>query len=135
MLEKKYPLVRVTQDKEISEKIEEYRRLAAENEGVDLAALAMSAMGEVKKDEIDTRKRRRAYLISVLLPPLGVFYFLKYFWSGKVGGRKVAMMSLVLTAGALLVSLLIAGAMFADSGVTGEQIRDVEMEDLESLFL
>lgn len=49
----------------------------------------------------------KAYLWSILLPPLGIYYFIKYlfFGDGTSDRRKAAIISLVLTIVSLLVNI------------------------------
>ncbi len=62
----------------------------------------------------------KAYVMSVLFPPMGLFYFVKYlFFDGSDQAIKAGIISLVLTLASLLISILSLAALFnqATSGM------------------
>ena len=69
----------------------------------------------------------RAYLLSVLIPPIGVYYFLKFlfFAESKSANRKAAVMSLVLTAVSLLLSIWLMQLFFKQA--IGENSQDLNV--------
>lgn len=59
----------------------------------------------------------KAYLWSVLLPPLGIYYFLKYFFFGDVSydSRKAGVISLVLTVVSLIINVWFIQLFFSQT--------------------
>ncbi|MCX6732505.1 MAG: hypothetical protein NTV98_03105 [Candidatus Roizmanbacteria bacterium] len=59
----------------------------------------------------------KAYFWSVLLPPLGIYYFVRYlfFDGGDEEHVRAGVISLVLTLVSLLVSILLLGGMFSQA--------------------
>lgn len=54
----------------------------------------------------DKRSYWKAYILSVILPPIGIYYFIKYFFfSEGTDSRKAGVVSLVLTIASLIVNL------------------------------
>ncbi len=122
-------------EKEITRKIELYGELAKENKNVDVAALMMSAIEQSKRDEIEAKKKRWAYLISVGLPPFGLLMAVRYYFSGKTDGKRVALICVILTATALLIAWGLAGLLFSSvSPADLKQIQSVKPEDIKSLL-
>lgn len=71
---------------------------------------AYQALLQVNEQEASLKARRgylKAYLLSVLLPPIGVFYFIKYFFFADTtsDNRKAAVISLSLTVVSLILSI------------------------------
>ena len=72
--------------------------------------------------EIDNKERSfqntaryfKAYSISVLIPPLGIYYFIKYFFfgSGSEAEIRAAFTSLILTIISLVLTIWLSAAMF-----------------------
>ena len=121
-------------EKEIVRKLEQYRELAKENKNIDVAALTASTFEQERRDEIDVGKKRWAYLISAGLPPFGLLIALRYYFSGKTDGKRVALICVILTVAAGLIGWVLAAAMFSSLGTSPSQFQDVKMEDLKSLL-
>jgi hypothetical protein len=70
---------------------------------------AFQALLEIEEKEKTAKKREgylKAYLWSVFLPPIGIYYFIKYiFFGNSDSDRKAGIASLVLT----IVSFVITG--------------------------
>ncbi len=78
---------------------------------------AFEALIELDNKERSFKRREgymRAYIISVLFPPLGAYYLIKYlfFANGTPEDMKAGVISLVLTIASLVLTAWIFGAMF-----------------------
>ena len=97
----------------------------------------LSAFDQARQDEIDGKKERRAYLVSVVLPPFGLLYAVRYYFSAKQGGKKVALYCVILTALSLLLawgaSQMLLSSM-STSGLDLKQLQSVNPNDLKSLL-
>lgn len=102
----------------------EYAKLAKENKGVDAAALMVNALEMAQREEVEHKKKRRAYLVSVALPPLGLLFAAYYFWKGGSSERGVAINCVILTAVSLFIGWGVM-QLFASS-VTPEQTKQIE---------
>lgn len=73
-----------------------------------------------------------AYILSVILPPIGIYYFFKYFFfaSGAESARKAGFICLFLTVAAIIVGIWTSMFLFSQVGsITGSQGSDV-LKDL-----
>lgn len=125
-------------EKEIEQQFEQYSQLSKENKGIDAAALMMSALATPEENRVPSRRKRLAYIISVGLPPFGLFFALGYyFFSHKSDAKRTAVICLILTAVSFLVSLLIGVLIFSSSysgGVNSSEIQNLQLKDIQDLL-
>lgn len=72
-----------------------------------------------------------AYVLSVMLPPIGIYYFFKYlfFASDAESARKAGFICLFLTVAAIVVGIWTSMLLFSQVGsITGSQGSDVLKE-------
>jgi len=100
-------------EERVSRQIQDYKELADKNKGINAAALMINALAQAERDEIDARKRKRAYLVSVILPPFGLIYAAYYYFGDKPDGKSVAINCVILTLVSFLVAWGIGALMFA----------------------
>lgn len=127
----------MTSEKELETKLEQYQELAKENKNIDVAALMASALDQARRDEVEGKKKNRAYWVSVCLPPLGLFYALRYYFSSKSDGKRVALICVILTAVSLLLAWGVSAMIMSSlptSGLDLKQIESVNPNDLKSLL-
>jgi Na+-driven multidrug efflux pump len=123
----------MNQEKESAQRIERYKQLVAEK-GPDAAALMIAAMEEERQAEIETKKKRWAYLVSVGLPPFGLYYAYRYYFKGTPDGKRIALICVVLTVVSLLASWLIAQAFLASMGDQLQQIQMLNADEYKDLL-
>lgn len=65
----------------------------------------------------------KAYLWSILMPPIGIYYFIKYFFfgTGSSNARKAAIISLVVTIVSLVLNIWFIKSLFSQSIPGGNQ--------------
>lgn len=121
---------------EVTKKIQDYQELAKSNKDIDVATLMISALEQAQRDEIDQKKKKRAYLVSVVAPPLGLLYAVRYFFSDKDDGKHVALICVLLTAIACLGVWLIGAMMFSGGGgdTALQQVQNINVGDLKGLL-
>lgn len=124
----------MSSEKEVQRKIDQYQELGEKNKNIDVAALMINALEQAQRDEIETKKKHRAYLVSVGLPPFGLLYAIRYYFSDKDDGKKVALICAILTVCSLLVAWGIGALMFSGSGADTAQLQSVSTSDLKALF-
>lgn len=78
---------------------------------------AFQALAELDKKERTIKAKQgyfRAYILSVLLPPIGIYYFIKnlFFTDGRDEDIKAGVISLIITIISLLLSLWFFGVIF-----------------------
>lgn len=63
---------------------------------------------EHQQEEMKVKKSYwRAYILSLVIPPIGIYFFIKFYFFGEgySGDRKAAVFSLILTAVSLLLNI------------------------------
>lgn len=122
-------------EKKLEGQIAAYAAIAKDNKNIDVVALMASAFEQQRRDEVDAKKKRRAYLVSILLPPFGLIYAFRWYFSGKTDGKRVARYCVVFTIGGLLIGWLIGSAMVGNTMIGSlDQIEQVNIEDIRSLL-
>lgn len=123
-------------EEEVQKKIQDYQELAKSNKDINVAALMISALEQAQRDEIDEKRKKRAYLVSVVAPPLGLLYAVRYWFSEKADGKHVAKVCVLLTVIALLLAWVVGKAMFASvgGGDAVQQAQNINVEDLKRLL-
>ncbi|OGK62618.1 hypothetical protein A2334_03400 [Candidatus Roizmanbacteria bacterium RIFOXYB2_FULL_38_10] len=103
--------------------------------------------------EIDTKERSfasrqgyiKAYVLSILLPPIGLYYFIKYifFGDGSKDDMKAGLMAFLLTICALGISIGISTILFkqmntplpaSSTNILKEMITPANQDALKKLF-
>ncbi|HTK05041.1 MAG TPA: hypothetical protein VL500_05630 [Candidatus Eisenbacteria bacterium] len=111
-------------EKRAAEQIDEYRKLGEQNKDIDTASLMLNALATAQREEVDAKKRRRVYTLSVVLPPIGLVFAAYYALKGEPGGKQVAINCLILTAISLFLAWGISQLLFAS--VTTEQTDQLQ---------
>jgi hypothetical protein len=125
----------MTKEEKIAEEIKMYSQMAAKDKGIDVTALALNALGNksATNNVVSDRQRRMAYVISLGLPPLGLLFAAKLYFSGKDDGKSTALICLILTAASIILSVVIFNMLLSGSGVDSQQIQSIKPEDIRSL--
>lgn len=73
----------------------------------------------------------RAYILSIIIPPIGVYYFIKYFFfrGGDPNDRRAAVISLILTVISLILNIWLLQMLF-NQAVTGNSQNSNFMKEL-----
>ncbi len=123
------------EDKQLSETLEQYQELAKQDKNVDVAGLMMSALQKQDENRISSKAKTRAYVVSLLVPPFGLLFAVKYyFFDDRDDGKSVALMCLVLTAVVIIGTWLFIKALFSTAGVTPQQIEQIRQQDIQQLL-
>jgi len=88
---------------------------------------AMAQLSSKEKEVNSSRGYIKAYLWSILIPPVGIYYFVKYvfFANGEKEDIKAGITSLVLTLVSLLLSFWLMAVLFKQttSGIPSENLQ------------
>ncbi|MBI2029358.1 hypothetical protein HYT02_03005 [Candidatus Gottesmanbacteria bacterium] len=108
---------------------------------------AYQALLTINEQEASLKARSgylKAYILSFFVPPIGVYYFIKYFFiaDSSYGNRKAAFLSLVITATSLLLNIWLFNLFFsqfaAKDSVNEQFIQDLitpaNQKELQQLF-
>lgn len=117
-------------EQKLTQQFEEYAKLGKEHKEVNVASLMIHALEQAQREEVEQAKKRRAYMVSVFLPPIGYLYALWYFFSDKPDGRKVALNCAIITSVVLLITLLISKMIFASvPQQSASQLQNMDLND------
>ena len=120
-------------EKKLEEELKVYRELAKQDKKIDVASLMINALQKHHDNLIPHKQKRWAYLISVGVPPFGLFFAAKFYWSGKDDGQEAAMICLALTAFSILVFVLIGKLLLSGSGANLQDIQKINPKDIQDL--
>lgn len=126
-------------EKKAEQQMGEYLELAKTNKNIDTAALMINVLEQTRRDEIDAKKKRTAYLVSIGIPPLGFLFALRWYLSGKDDGKRVALTCVILTLISLFIawgvaSLMASSANVSSGGNLDQQLQDVDLNELKELL-
>jgi len=121
-------------EKKLEEQFREFKDLAKEDKNIDAASLMINALENQPKNAVAQKKKTRAYLVSLLLPPFGLLYALKYYLSAESDATQIANVCVILTAIAFLILWLTVRMMLAGSGINLEQIQQINPSDIQQLL-
>ncbi|HEV8601566.1 MAG TPA: hypothetical protein VGQ87_03150 [Patescibacteria group bacterium] len=122
-------------EQKVLNELNQYRELAKQGQKVDLAALAIKALQTAPANLISASQKRWAYLISLGLPPFGLLFALKFYFSGKDDSKKAALICVVLTILSLFFAWLFFKLLLASIGTANlNQLQNLNPNDLQQLL-
>ena len=121
------------QETKLAEQIKDYADVAKENPNVDMGLLLSSALQNQNQPVVSSKVRKWAYLVSVALPPFGLLFALKYFFSDESDARQVAWTCVILTAVGIAGLWIGAKLIFSGSGTSVQQIQQIKPNDIIQL--
>ena len=112
-------------EKELEKQFSQLQELSKQDSNIDVSAVMIAALEAQHADKSRAKRRRWTYLISVGLPPAGLFiaaYY--YFFSDDPDRNQVAIWSAVLTIFSFLVAYITFTVMFSTAmQSTGQTIN------------
>jgi len=121
-------------EKELEEKLAEYKKLASEDKKVDLAGLMMAELDQQNTNSVSAKHKRWAYLVSLLFPPFGLFFAARYYFSDKSDGHQVAIVCVALTVVSFFLLWLVFQGILAGTGTDLQQIEQINPQDIRDLY-
>ena len=93
---------------------------------------AMAELSSKEKEIKSSQGYGKAYLLSILIPPIGIFYFIKYifFNGGEKESVKAGIISLILTMASLFLTFWSMAYLFKQTTST---ISPSDMQSLKDL--
>jgi hypothetical protein len=120
-------------EEKLAAQVNEIQALAKENKNIDTAALLLSALDSHSSNLVPAKQKRWAYLISIAVPPFGLLFALKYFFSDEDDARHTAYACMVLTVVSVLIVYFFSKSLFSTAGVTPQQIEQIKPSDIYQL--
>lgn len=121
-------------ERQAARKIAQYAELAKEDKKIDASALMISALAQTQQAEIDAKKKRWAYLVSIGAPPFGLIYAAKYYLDGTADGKRTAWICLILTVVSLGSAWLIGRALLSSAGPQLQRIPSIDANEMKDLL-
>ncbi len=120
-------------DKDLEQKIETYSELGKENPNVDVNLLMMNALQNESGNKASSKSYRMAYIISLGLPPFGLIYAVKYYFSDDENDKQAAKICVLLTIVSVIVVYIFGKLIFSSSGTSLQQIEQIKPQDIYQL--
>jgi hypothetical protein len=121
-------------EEKLEKEFEVYKQIAKEDKKIDVAALMINALQKHEANLLPEKQKRWAYLISLTVPPVGLFFALKFYLQDKDDAKEAALMCLVLTALSILLTVLFTKALLSSSGTNLNQIQQIKPADIQQLY-
>ncbi len=119
-------------DEKLEELVSEYASLASDK-NIDTGALLMDALQRQDQNNIDSKTKRWAYMISIGVPPFGLLFAAWFYFSDKNDGKSSAIICFVLTAVSLIAGFILLKAILSGSGVSTQQLQQIKPSDVYQL--
>jgi hypothetical protein len=120
-------------EEELANQLKQYQDLKKQDAKIDVASLAIAAIQAHEANVLTAKEKRWGYLVALALPPFGLLYSLKFYFSGKTDGKTAAWMCVGLTVASVVLFLLILKLMLSGSGTNLEQIEQIKPSDIQQL--
>ncbi len=118
----------------LQKELEVYKELASKDKKIDVASLMINALQTQETNMLSVKEKRWAYLISLALPPFGLIFAAKFYYSGKDDGHTAAWICVALTGVSVLLFFVLGSAMLSSSGTSLDQIQQIRPSDIEQLL-
>lgn len=121
-------------EEKLEKEIEIYKDLAKSDKKIDVASLMINALTQQETNLLSEKQKKWAYLISLVVPPFGLIFAVKFYASGKDDGKTSALVCVVLTVVSILLAVLFVQVIFSGSGVDVNQIKQIKPSDIQQLY-
>ena len=112
-------------EEKLEKEISALRELAAKDKKIDVASLMINAIQKQDQNSLSSKEKRWAYLTSLLFPPFGLIFCVKFYFSGKDDGESAAWTCGLLTAVSILFFILFLKVLISSSGLSSQQLQDL----------
>jgi len=122
-------------EEELAAKLESVRKITKENPEVDEKRLVEGLLLQDKTDYLPANLKTRAYIISLLFPPFGLYYVIKFYFREEKDAKKVAFICLGITGLTFILGLVIANAVFSSVPEIDQVFRNRALQfDKKNLY-
>ena len=122
------------EEKDLEKKLEMYKAMAAADPNVDISKLMLAALEQEQLNTLPAKKKITAYLVSLALPPFGLIYAIKFYFSGTSDGKRAALYCALLTILTIFLSTLFFKAVLSAGNTSVQQLQQINPNDVQSLF-
>ena len=114
-------------NKQLEQQIEQYRELAKENPKIDVSTLVLNAFQNSSGEQnyLSKKEKRWGYWIALGIPPFGLIFAAKFYFSHKQDGKSSAWVCVALTVFSLLLFVILFKVTLSSSGTSLQQIEQI----------
>lgn len=120
-------------EEELAEQIAKIQELAKTNKNLDATAMITSLLEQHQSSSIPNKMRIRAFLVSMIFPPFGLYYVIKFLFSPERDARRLALICFLLTAGAIIFFWAILNVILSPYASNLEQIQNIDLKQIQEL--
>ena len=121
-------------ENKLAKELEAYKELAKQDKKIDVASLMINALEKHQANLLSDKQKRWAYLVSLALPPFGLIFALKFYFSGKDDGEQTAWICGALTALSVFLLILFIKVLISSSSINLNQIEQIKPADIQQLY-
>jgi len=122
----------VNNEEKLAAEIQRISDLHKENKDIDTTALIANVLAQNREENIPAGQKTRAYLVSLLFPPFGLYYFVKFIIQDNAQAKKLAWTALALTVIAIAAVWWLTSAILSASPEL-QQIQNIDLKQLQEL--
>lgn len=121
-------------DQDLQKKLDMYKAMAAADPNIDVSKLMADALEADQENNLTSKEKIRAYMISLILPPFGLIYAIKFYFSGKSDGKKAALFCALLTIFTIFISTVLLNAILSAGNTNVQQLQQINPNQIQGLF-
>lgn len=122
----------LTKEERLSEQIAKIQQMAKENPQIDANALIATLFTKNQESFLPEGEKMKAYLVSLFVPPFGLYFVAKFFTRTESDARRTAWVCLLLTVVAVILTWWVLGSAFSNPQI--QQIQNLNPQDIQSLI-
>lgn len=122
----------MTNEDKLAAEIQRIEALHKENKDIDTSALIANVLAQNREESVPSAQKMRAYLVSLLFPPFGLYYFVKFIIQDNAQAKRLAWTSLALTIIAIIFVWWLSSAILSSSPEL-QQIQNINLKQLQEL--
>lgn len=120
-------------EEELAREVEKIQQMAKDDPEVDSAELVKNLLERDKGSYLRTGQKIRAYLISFLFPPFGLYYVVKFYFRSEQDAKKAAGISLALTVLAFVFLWFVTSTILSSVSEL-DQLNEDQVRELIDLY-
>src|SRR4051812_26488335 len=120
-------------EKKLESQIKEFSDLAKQDPNIDVASLMLSALKNENQNKVPPERKKWAYIISLVAPPFGLLYALKFYFSDEEDARGVANTCVILTLFSAVLFWVAFKTILSGSGSSLDKIQQIKPSDVYEL--
>ncbi len=120
-------------DEDLEKQLAEYQQLAKENPNVDVNLLMTTALQNENTKLGVGKSYKWPYMVAISLPPIGLIFAVKYYFSDDEQDKTAAKVCILLTVVSILMFFILGKSLLSSSGTSLQQIEKITPKDIQQL--